>query len=61
MTTYTIAERREGDGYDIEIVGYDGVRRTMLGFGSQEEAERWIIADARLTGFSAAGLRLSWR
>jgi hypothetical protein len=61
MTTYTIAARGEGNVFDIEIAGADGARQTMLGFRSREEAELWIVEDARLSGLDASGFRLHWR
>jgi hypothetical protein len=61
MTTYTIAERRE-EGYEIEIVDADGfAREACVIFASQEEAESWIVQDARLSGERATSLRLLWR
>ena len=61
MSTYKITERGAGDGFDIEIAGEDGARQTMLGFSSREEAERWIVEDARLSAVGASNLRLLWR
>ena len=61
MTTYTIAERREGNGYDIQVVDDDGsTREVRITFGSQEEAERWVIVDAQLSSSHASGFRLLW-
>jgi hypothetical protein len=61
MTTYTIAEQREGNGYDIQVVDDDGSTRELrITFGSQEEAERWVIADAQLSSSRVSGFRLLW-
>jgi hypothetical protein len=45
MATYNILARSDGTGFDVEVVGTNGVRHTMLGFATQTEAEAWIISD----------------
>lgn len=47
MATYIIevSKHENGESYDIHIVSEGGVRQTMLGFRSKEEAEEWIIVD----------------
>jgi hypothetical protein len=61
MTVYTIATRSDRTGFDIEIVGSDGARQTMLGFKSRVEAQAWIVEDARLSGLDAAQFDVQWR
>jgi hypothetical protein len=48
MTTYTIKESRSQSGYDIDIVGSNGVRQSVLGFDSRELADAWIRQDQAL-------------
>ena len=45
--TYTIVppKRQEQAGYIIHIIGDDGARHTILGFGSEEQAQTWVEAD----------------
>ena len=50
MSTYTIIPRSDQSGYDIAIVGTDGVHQTMLGFKTHADAEAWIAQDERLNG-----------
>jgi hypothetical protein len=45
MTTYSILARPDGTGFNVEVVGSDGVRHTMLGFATEAEAEAWIASD----------------
>jgi hypothetical protein len=46
MSTYAISSRSdEPAGYDVHIVGKNGVRQTLLGFASEADAEAWIEAD----------------
>jgi hypothetical protein len=46
MATYTIISPKQRDaGFLVAIVGDDGARNTVLGFGSEEQARRWIEAD----------------
>ena len=45
MATYTITPRSGGDGYDIRVVGADGVRQTILGFNTKAAAQEWIAYD----------------
>ena len=37
--------RQTDDGFDIQMVDDDGVRRTMLGFKTEADAEEWIRMD----------------
>jgi hypothetical protein len=48
MATYTIIPRSGGDGYDVVVVGADGVRQTMLGFETEAAAQEWIAHDQAL-------------
>jgi hypothetical protein len=45
MTIYNIRRRPDGTGFDVEVVGGDGVRHTMLGFATETEANEWIVSD----------------
>jgi hypothetical protein len=46
MATYTIVSPKQHDaGFLVTIVGDDGARNTVLGFGSEEQAQQWIEAD----------------
>ena len=45
MATYNIVPRSDGAGFDVEVLGADGVRHTMLGFTTETEAEAWIASD----------------
>jgi hypothetical protein len=47
MATYGIAPRSNQAGFDVAVVGDDGVRRTMLGFKAKSEAEAWIDDDKK--------------
>jgi hypothetical protein len=52
MSTYAINLRPEEPAeYEVHIVGSDGVRQTMLGFASEEDAEAWIEADQARDSF----------
>jgi hypothetical protein len=46
MASYTIAPGSDR-GFNIEIVGDDGARQTMLGFETKAAAEAWIVEDQR--------------
>ena len=48
MTRYKTVLGQLGQGYRVEIVGNDGVRQTVLGFSSENEAADWIVADQKL-------------
>jgi hypothetical protein len=48
LASYTICARLDGPGYDIRIVGNNGIRQTMLGFTTHAEAAAWISGDIRL-------------
>jgi hypothetical protein len=45
MTIYSIVLHSDGIGFNIDIVGDNGVRQTMLGFTTEAEAQAWIGAD----------------
>jgi hypothetical protein len=63
MATYTVTpSETDSDGFDVQIVGNDGVRQTMLGFKTKADAETWIIEDARTTiSDDPQGFRMRWR
>jgi hypothetical protein len=48
MAIYNILLRADGAGFDVKVIGGNGVRHTMLGFATETEAEAWIVSD-RLT------------
>jgi hypothetical protein len=48
MSTYIVSPGRSGIGFDIAVTGGNGVRNTLLGFGTETEAEAWIARDKRL-------------
>jgi hypothetical protein len=50
MTTYDILPRSDGVGFDVKVIGDNGVHHTMLGFATEKEAEAWIASD-RLTQY----------
>jgi hypothetical protein len=45
MATYKIIPKGDQVGFDVEIVGNDGARQTLLGFETQAEAQTWISRD----------------
>jgi hypothetical protein len=47
-TTYRIVTRRGSATCDVEIAGQDGKARIVPGFGSEHEANAWIIQAKRL-------------
>jgi hypothetical protein len=47
MTTHTIIPKVDQTGFDVAIVGNNGVRQTLLGFETQADAEAWIAWDKR--------------
>jgi hypothetical protein len=47
-TVYRIVSRRGTPGFDVEIAGPAGKARTVPGFGSEHEADAWIIQAQRL-------------
>ncbi len=47
-TTYRVVSRRGGASFDVEIAGPTGKPRTVPGFGSEHEANAWIIQAQRL-------------
>ena len=63
MAKYTVTppETRR-DGFDVQIVGNDGVRQTMLGFKTKADAETWKIEDARTSALdNPRGFRMRCR
>jgi hypothetical protein len=54
MTQYIIVPNGDGSGFNVSVAGADGTRQTLLGFGSEAEAEAWITRDKRLDGANAA-------
>jgi hypothetical protein len=62
MTTYAIVARANDAGFDVEVLNHDGVRRTLLAFKTQADAEAWIVRDARLNRMiDPDGFRVQWR
>jgi hypothetical protein len=62
MATYTVTSKTDRDGFEVEIVGNDGVRQTMLGFKTHAEADAWIVEDSqRATSDDRNGFRMRWR
>ena len=63
MATYTVTpSETHRDGFDVQIVGDDGVRQTMLGFKTKADAEAWIIEDARTTeSYDSQSFRMRWQ
>ena len=45
MATYTILPKPNQAGFDVAVKGADGVRQTMLGFETEEQARTWIKQD----------------
>ena len=45
MATYTIIPNADQTGFDVAMVGNNGVRQTLLGFESQADAQAWIAWD----------------
>jgi hypothetical protein len=45
MPTYEISQHPGSNSYDVHVIGPQGTRQTMLGFGTKEEAEAWIVTD----------------
>jgi hypothetical protein len=50
MTQYIIVPNGDGSGFNIAVAGANGARQTMMGFGTEAEAEAWIAQDKRLDG-----------
>ena len=62
MATYAIAARTDDAGFDVEVLDHDGVRRTLLAFKTQADAEAWIVRNARLNRMTdPGGFRVQWR
>jgi hypothetical protein len=51
VPSFTISARGEQGGFEIEVVGYDGVPEQILGFETLAEAEAWVVRRA----YRAAG------
>jgi hypothetical protein len=50
------------DGFDVETIGSDGIRQTVLSFATQADAEAWVVEDARRDGRSdRGGFRMRWQ
>lgn len=47
MSIYTLVQRADQHGFDISVVGDDGVHHTMLGFKTGADAEAWIEQDKK--------------
>ncbi len=45
MTIYLVVPDPGGPGFNVEIVGSDGVRQTLLHFSTEAEAEEWVAAE----------------
>jgi hypothetical protein len=45
MNVYKISKHPGGNNYDVQVIGAQGTRQTMLGFLTEEEAEAWIVTD----------------
>jgi hypothetical protein len=39
MATYTIAPKADGSGFDITVIGSDGVRHKILRFATRDDAK----------------------
>jgi hypothetical protein len=48
QTIYRIVSKRGSSSFDVEIAGPNGKSRTVPGFGSEHEANAWIIQAKRL-------------
>jgi hypothetical protein len=51
VAMYMVLPRRRQSGFKVELIDDDGVRRTILGFKSEAEAQAWIEEDRRLNAF----------
>lgn len=62
MATYTIVQRPNREGFDVEVMR-DGKPETTSGFETQAAAERWIVIDTRLRCHPDQGsnFRMLWR
>ncbi len=47
MATYTTIPKADHTGFDVAVKGVDGVRQTMLGFPTEEDARTWIKLDQK--------------
>ncbi len=48
MSKYTVRPGNGGVGFDIAVISGNGARNTLLGFGTEMEAQAWITRDRRL-------------
>jgi hypothetical protein len=48
MSKYDVRPADSGIGFDIVVLGGNGARNTLLGFGTEIEAQAWIARDKRL-------------
>jgi uncharacterized protein YmfQ (DUF2313 family) len=56
MATYLISLATKR-GFDVKIVGDDGVRQTMLGFPTRAAADAWIAEDQQWSHMEAQKTR----
>jgi hypothetical protein len=63
MATYTIIQRPNHDGFDVEVIGREGEPvEARTWFETQTDAERWIVRDAWLSRMSdQSNFRMQWR
>ena len=47
MTTYLITPDPDGHGYQVQLIGADGVRQPLLYFPTESEAEEWVAAERK--------------
>jgi hypothetical protein len=48
MKTYTVTAKAGETGFNVVVVGDDGIRQTTLGFASRSEANIWIARTERM-------------
>jgi hypothetical protein len=62
MATYTIIQKPNRDGFDVEVISRNGDLKTTSGFETKAAAERWIVVDTRLRRCcDIGGFRMQWR
>lgn len=59
MSKYSVVPNEHGHGYCVQISAGNGVRHTMLGFGTEDDARSWIEADKGRERFMQGGILLS--
>jgi antibiotic biosynthesis monooxygenase (ABM) superfamily enzyme len=59
MATYTIVPGRQGTGFKVDVVSNEGIRQTMLGFDTEDEATSWIESDRKLDQLATDGNRMT--